>query len=114
MSAASAVATNAAIRNPKPVIKKRSRRIKLLGSLTHYFNDDAFGPLSVELGVIHLLPGSEVEAPVRHRNDHLMMNQQTFQVRIAVGLAGAVMPIIVAVRRQLLQPLIDVGQQSVF
>ena len=42
-----------------------------------------------------------------------MMNQQALQVRIAVGFTRAVMPIIVAVGRQLLQPLVDVGQQSV-
>jgi CheY-like chemotaxis protein len=83
-------------------------------SFTHYFNDDAFGPLSVKLGVIQLLPGPEIKARVRHRHDHLMMNQQTLQVRIAVGLARAVMAIIVAVGRQLLQPLVDVGEQAVF
>ena len=34
-------------------------------------------------------------------------------MRIAIGLAGAVMAVILAKRRQFFQPLVDVGEQSV-
>ena len=56
--------------------------------LAHYFQYDAFGSLTVELGIINLLPGTEIELARGHRHDHLVMHQQALQVRIAVGLAG--------------------------
>src|SRR5271154_3777201 len=55
---------------------------------THDFNNDAFRPAPVEFGVINLLPGPEIELSGGHWNDHLVMHQKAFQVRIAIGLAG--------------------------
>ena len=75
----------------------------------HHFNDDAFRPLPVELGVINLLPGAEIQLPVGHRNDDLVMHEQALQVGIAVGFAGAMVPVILAERRQFLQPLVDIA-----
>src|ERR1035437_9433511 len=83
-------------------------------SLAHHFNDDAFGALSVEFGVINLLPRAEVELAFGHRNHHLMMHQQALQVRIAVGFAGAVMAVVLAERRQFFEPFVDIGDQPVF
>src|ERR1700733_11050443 len=57
--------------------------------LTHHFNDDAFRPLAVELGVINLLPSSEIQFRVRDGNDDLVMHDQTFEVRIAIGFTRA-------------------------
>jgi len=84
------------------------------GLFAHYLDNDAFRALPVEFRVIDLLPRPEIQLPIRHRNDHLMVNQQALQVRIAVRLAGAVMAVILAKRRQFFQPLVDVRQQSVF
>src|SRR5262249_53882072 len=82
--------------------------------LTHYFNDDAFGPLSVEFGIVDLLPRSKIEFARSHWNDDLVMDQQTLQVRIAVGLPGVMVAVVLTEGRQLLQPLIYVGNQPVF
>ena len=82
--------------------------------LAHYLNDDAFRTLSVEFGIINLLPGAKIEPALGHRNNHLMMHHQAFQVGIAIGFARAVMTVILAERRQFLQPFVDVGQQPVF
>jgi hypothetical protein len=83
-------------------------------SLAHDFNNDAFGALSVEFRVINLLPRSEIQLPGGHRHDHLVVNQQALQVRVAIGLARSMMPVILAKRSQAFQPFIDVRQQSVF
>src|SRR5271157_1208241 len=83
-------------------------------SLAHHLNDDAFGPTSVEFGVINLLPRAEIELAFGHRDHHLMVHQQALQVRIAVALAGAVMAVVLAEWRQLFEPLVDIGDQPVF
>src|SRR5580658_6928349 len=105
---------------------RRIRRIMLLleecpqpgspfnTSLAHYLNNDAFRTLSVEFRVINLLPRAKIEPALRHRNNHLVMHDQTFQVGIAIRFARAVMAVILAERRQFLQPFVDVGQQPVF
>ena len=78
-------------------------------SFTHYFQNDAFGPLSVEFRVVNLLPGAEIEFALSHRHDHLVVNQQAFQMRIAIGLARAVVPVILPERGEFLEPFIDVS-----
>src|SRR5467141_2480898 len=80
------------------------RNARAFRSLAHYLDNDAFGALSVELRIINLLPRPEVERTGGHRDYHLMMHQQALQVRIAVGLAGAVVAVIVAIGRQIFQP----------
>src|SRR5262249_42399992 len=83
-------------------------------SFPHHLNDDAFRALSVELGVIDLLPWAKVETAVGYRNDDLMMHEQALQMRIAVSLTGSVMAVVLAERRELFEPFVDVGDQSVF
>jgi hypothetical protein len=39
----------------------------------HYLNDDAFGALSVEFGVVNLLPGAEIQPALGHRHDDLVV-----------------------------------------
>ncbi len=50
----------------------------MVPSLAHYFNDDAFGPLTVEFGVINLLPRAEIQLSVGHGNDDFVMHDAGF------------------------------------
>src|SRR5437899_326445 len=69
---------------------------------------------AVEFGVIDLLPGAEVKLALGHGDQHLVADQQVLQVRIAVGLPGAVMTVVGAKRRELFEPFLDVCNQPVF
>lgn len=82
-------------------------------SIAHYLNNDALRPLPVKLSVIDLLPGTQVKLPGGHRHDHLVMNEQALEVRVAIRFSGLVMPVVVAERRELFQPFIDIGQQPI-
>src|SRR5262245_18867837 len=77
-------------------------------SFAHYFHYDAFGALAVELRVINLLPGTEIEPARGHRYDHLMMHDEVLQMGITIGFPGAVVPVILTKRRDFLQPLVDI------
>src|SRR3984957_6954676 len=102
-----AVSVATAPRSKKSIPSNVSESLLIHTSLfTHRFNDDAFGTLSVELGVIDLLPGAEIELAFGHRHDDLVMHQKTLQVRIPVGFASAVVPVIRAKRRQFFQPFV--------
>src|SRR6202012_2517205 len=48
-----------------------------------------------------------------NRNDNFVMNDETLEVRIAVVLAGAVMAIIVPVRREAFQPRINILNETI-
>ena len=71
-------------------------------------NDDAFGPLAVELGVVNLSPESEIQFSLGNRDHDLMMTDEAFEVGIAVGFTGPMVPVIVPKRRKSLQPLVDI------
>jgi hypothetical protein len=86
----------------------------LNGLLTHHFNDDAFGPLSVEFRVIDLLPWAEIEFARGNRNDDFMVNEKALQVRIAVGFASPMVAVIAAKWRETLQPFVNIGDESIF
>src|SRR5579863_3555457 len=47
---------------------------------THDLDDDALGSLSVELGVVDLLPRSEVQFAVGHGHNHLVMDDKALEV----------------------------------
>src|SRR5260370_28341924 len=85
----------------------------LADSRSHAFDNDAFRALSVDLGIINLLPGPEIEPPIGHWHNHLMMHHQALEMRVAIRLAGAMMPVVVAIGGDFLEPFVDVGQQSV-
>src|SRR5215213_6693195 len=69
--------------------------------LAKHLDDHSLRPAAVELAVEDLLPGPEVEAALRDRDDHLMVHEQVLQVRVAVVLAAAVMAVVARVRQQL-------------
>lgn len=84
------------------------------GSLSHDFEDDALVELAVEFRVKNTLPGSQVEPRFGDGHDHLMVDEQRFEVGIAIALAGIVMLIVFAERRQFFQPFVDVFDQAAF
>jgi hypothetical protein len=45
-----------------------------LASLAHDLNDDPLGALPVELGIVDLLPGAEVQFGFGYRHNHLVMD----------------------------------------
>src|SRR5580704_16065528 len=81
-------------------------------SRAHHLDDESLVALPVELGIKDALPRAEVETPRGHRNDDLVMHEHRLEMRVAVVLTGAVVPVVFARRRQLLQPLPDVGMQA--
>src|SRR4051812_19999544 len=56
---------------------------------------------TVELAVEDRLPGPEVELAVSDRQDHLVVDKEVLQVRIAVVLAAAVVPVVAGIGEQL-------------
>ena len=64
-----------------------------LASLTDHLDDHALASLAVKLRVVDLLPRPQVEFSVGHGYQHLMPDQQVFQMRVTVGLTGAVVSI---------------------
>jgi hypothetical protein len=92
--------------------QKPARKVAQL--FAHYFHDDTLVALSIEFRVENTLPRAEVESPCRNRNDYLVVNEQCFQMGVAICFARIVMPIVFAKWRQLLEPLVDVFNQSAF
>ena len=60
-----------------------------------------FGRPAVELAVEDLLPGAEVQLAVGDRNDHLVVDEQVLEVRVAVVLPAPVVPVVAGVGQQL-------------
>src|SRR5579864_5000631 len=94
------------------MVSVRTSQCKPSDLFSHYLYDDPLVTLAVEFRVEDALPGTEVEPARSDGNDDLMMDQERFQMRIAVDFPGIVMAIIFAKRRELLQPLIDVFNQA--
>jgi len=57
-------------------------------------NDDPLVALPVELGVENLLPRAEVELAIGDRHNDLMVDDQRFEVSVAVIFAGLVVLVI--------------------
>ena len=84
-----------------------------------------FGPASVELAVEDLLPRAEVQPRVGDRHDHLVVDEQILQMRVAVVLAAPMVAVVTRIGQQvasdvavgllparrsdLVEPLEDVG-----
>jgi len=83
-------------------------------SLPHHFYNHPFPPLSVEFRVVDLLPGPEIQFAVGHGEKYFMMDQQTFQVGIAVRFASAMVPVVPVERRNPFQPVVNILNQAVF
>src|ERR1700691_2434114 len=75
---------------------------------SHHFNNDSFVPLPIKLRIENLLPRTEVEPPIRDRNNNFVMHDQRFQVRVPIVLARLMMLIILPERGQRLQPGVDI------
>src|SRR5882672_3867528 len=65
-----------------------------VSSLAEHLDDQAFAAPAVEFTVEHLLPGTEVQAAVGDRNDHLMVDQQVLQVCVPVVLPAGVVAVV--------------------
>src|SRR5512135_203309 len=94
---------------------KRYRRCARMSTgrlLAQYLDHHALSPLTVELRVIDLLPGSEIQLPGRDRHDDLMMDQQALQMRVSIFLSSAMMAVLRIERSQALEPVINVLNQS--
>jgi hypothetical protein len=62
----------------------------------------------IKLGVEDPLPRPQIEFAAGNRHYDLMMDQQRFEMRVAVVFTRVMMFVILAKRRQMFQPLIDV------
>src|SRR5690606_6051685 len=71
--------------------------------LAHDLHDDAFPPAPVELGVVDLLPRTEVHAAVGDGDDHLVVDEQALEMGVAVVFAGAMVPVIRTEGRELVE-----------
>lgn len=81
---------------------------------TDDFDNHAFAPHAVEFSVIDLLPCAQIKTAIGNRQQDLMMHQQVFQMRVAVVFAGLVVAVIGASRGQAFQPLVNVGNKTIF
>ena len=72
--------------------------------LPKHLDDHPLRPAAVELAVEDLLPRPEIEAAVGDRHDHLVVNEQVLEVRVAVVLAAAVVAVVAGVRQELAAP----------
>src|SRR5579863_3133270 len=98
-------------RAPRSEAEARAREPKPV-SLPHHFHDYPLIPLSIELRIENPLPRTQVELARSNRHDDFMVNQQRLQMRIPIVLAGFMMFVVFAERRQMLQPPVDVLDQS--
>jgi hypothetical protein len=74
--------------------------------------DEPLVPLPVELGIKDPLPRPEIEPPLGHGHDDLVVHEHRLEVRVAVVFARQVVAIGGPRGRELLQPLPDVGVQA--
>src|SRR6185437_13756966 len=69
-------------------------------------------PPAVEFGIVDLLPGPEIELAGGDGNNDFVVHQQALQMRIAIGLAGAVVLVVGLEWGEALEPGINIGQQA--
>ena len=62
-----------------------------------HLDHQPLGPAAVELAVEDLLPRTEVEPAVGHRHDHLVVNEEVLEVRVAVVLAAAMVTVVAGI-----------------
>jgi hypothetical protein len=80
------------------------------------FNEHSFAPLAVEFAVENLFPRPEIEFAFGDRDDDFAAHDLTFEMRVGVVFAGAIVSISRGWRvwRQLFQPLFVVVMESWF
>ena len=79
---------------------------------SHHFNNHSFVALAVELGVEDLLPGTEVEPPIGHRDDDFVVDDQGLEVSVSVVFASLVMLVVLPEGSERFQPLVDVFDKA--
>src|SRR5581483_10510560 len=80
-------------------------------SLADHLDENPLSAPPVKLAVKNLLPGSEVQPAVRDGDHHFPSHHLAFDVRITVVLAGLIVAIAGALRRQFFQKLVVVFEQ---
>src|SRR5215212_7959758 len=68
--------------------------------IAHHLDHEALGAPAIELAVEDRLPWTEVETPLRDGKDHLVVDQEVLEMRIAVVLAASVVAVVAGVRKQ--------------
>jgi len=83
-------------------------------SFPNDFDQDAFAAFAVELGVVDLLPGAEIELAVGDGGGDLPAHDLALEVGVAVVLAGAVVAVLRdrLVRGELFEPVVVVLDQA--
>src|SRR5947207_15765457 len=79
---------------------------RCIGSFANHLDDHPLRPLAIEFSIEDALPSPQIKLAGDDRQNHLMVHQDGFEVRIAVILAGLVMPVILEKGRQTFQPLV--------
>jgi hypothetical protein len=82
--------------------------------LTDDFDDDTFGALPIKFAVEEALPGPKVDPAIGDGQDNLVMQQEVFEVGIAVILTCLVMAIAGMYGCELLCPFHDVAVEAGF
>src|SRR5688572_13338415 len=85
-----------------------------IGLFPHHFHDDALATLAVEFRVEDLFPWPEVECAAGDRQHHLVSHERALQVRIGIVFARLMVLVRHARRRELLQPDLEVLDQTAF
>ena len=81
---------------------------------THHLDNDTLSPLAVEFRVKQLFPRTQVEAPASNRDHDLMSDDGTFQVSVGIVLTGLVVLVRQSGRGEVLEPALNVLNQSTF
>lgn len=82
--------------------------------LSNDFDDDPFGALPIEFAVEEARPATKVDPAMGDGQDNLVMQQEVFEVGIAVVLASLVMAIGGIFWCELLCPFHDVAVEARF
>ena len=76
------------------------------------FHADSLRTLAVEFNKKDELPGAEVEAPFGERDDYLVMEQQALEVDGGIAFEAALVLVVVAGGRELLEPDVEIGEEA--
>src|SRR5206468_11933057 len=96
--------------------KASSPNPKVTSGLTffqsHHLDDHPLLPSPVELGIEHLFPWSEIECAVGDRQHDLVPHDRALEMRVGIVFAGLMVAIIETGRRELLEPCLEIVNQS--
>ena len=87
---------------------------RIASLLTDDLDDDPFGALPIEFAIEEARPAAKVDPAIRDGQDDLVMQQEVFEVGIAVILACLVMTIGGMFGCELLCPFHDVAVETRF